>query len=65
MERNKWLQIRVSEEEREIVSELAFRYGMDVSTFIRSMVAYIDEHEPNLVIVPLGKGDASAVTAIP
>ena len=60
-ERNKWLQVRVSEEERDVVNELADDYGMDMSTFIRSMVSYIDEHRPTLMIVPAGKGGASAV----
>lgn len=62
VERNKWLQVRVSEEEREIIDDLAADYGMDASTFIRSMVAYVDEVRPRLMIVPSGKELASAVT---
>ena len=59
-ERNKWLQVRVSEEERQIIDELAADYGMDASTFIRSMIVYVDEVRPRLMIVPLGKELASA-----
>ncbi len=62
-ERKKWLQVRVSEDERELITELAGEYGMDDSTFIRSMIAFVDQKRPPLVIVPMGKGFAPTLAA--
>ena len=59
-EKTKFLQVRMSEDERETVDVLADEYGMNASNFIRAMVAYVDQHRPTLKIVPLKKEPALA-----
>jgi hypothetical protein len=51
-ERNKWLQIRVSEDELATVKELAEAYDQDVSDFVRNMIRWIDDKRPELRIAP-------------
>ena len=52
MERNKWLQVQMSEAERKRVTELARLYGWSASKFIRALVVHADEVRPRLVIEP-------------
>lgn len=59
-EKTKFLQVRMSEDEREMVDELAGEYGMDASNFIRAMISFVDQHRPVLRIVPLKKESALA-----
>jgi len=59
-EKTKFLQVRMSEDERETVDNLAAEYGMDASNFIRAMISYVDQHRPTLRIVPLKKESALA-----
>lgn len=56
----KFLQVRMSEDERVAVDDLAAEYGMDASNFIRAMVAYVDQYRPTLRIAPLKKETAPA-----
>lgn len=51
-DRNKWLQIRVSEDELVKVKELADAYDQDVSDFVRNMIRWIDDKRPELRIAP-------------
>lgn len=57
---NTWLQVRMTQDEKERLELVASSYGMNVSTFVRSVVAYFDERRPNLVITPEGKEAAPA-----
>ncbi len=59
-EKTKFLQVRMSEEERETVDALAAEYGMDASNFIRAMISFVDQQRPVLRIVPLKKEPALA-----
>ena len=61
--RNRFLQVRVTDEERELIVKLADQYDMEVSQFIRAMVHYVDRRRPQLVIVP-GKAFAPALIAV-
>lgn len=47
-ERNKFLQVRMSEDERKLVENLADDYGLDDSTFVRSVMQYIDKVKPTI-----------------
>jgi len=55
-----WLQVRMTTEEKERLEAVADAYGMNVSTFVRSVITYFDEKRPSLVIVPEGKEVAPA-----
>ena len=59
-EKTKFLQVRMSEEERETVDALAKEYGMDASNFIRAMISFVDQQRPVLRIVTLKKEPALA-----
>ena len=49
-ERNKWLQVRMSQDERSILDEIARSYDMDTSSFVRFILRFFAEHRPALVI---------------
>lgn len=51
-ERQKWLQVRMSDEELETLRALADAYGQDMSDFVRSMVRWMDEQRPVMRITP-------------
>lgn len=57
-ERQKWLQVRMSDEELEALRALADAYGQDMSDFVRSTVRWMDKQRPVLKIAP--KDTASA-----
>jgi antitoxin component of RelBE/YafQ-DinJ toxin-antitoxin module len=57
-ERDKFLQVRVTEEERAEVAELAGLYGLDTSTFVRALIKYATATTPTLRIEPEGKAIA-------
>lgn len=44
--RSKWLQVRMSPEERERLDRVAAAHGMDSSSFVRAVVTYFETHEP-------------------
>jgi uncharacterized protein (DUF1778 family) len=52
---SRWLQVRVSDEERELVEELARMYNTEVSVFIRILVGYFRVVHPKLEVLPQGK----------
>lgn len=54
VERNKWLQVRMSQEELDTIRELAKAYDQDVSDFIRNMIRWMDDKRPELRIAPKG-----------
>lgn len=56
-----YLQVRMTENEKERVIALAADYGMDMSTFVRAMLIYFEQQRPNLVIMPQGKEAAPAL----
>ena len=47
-ERGTWLQVRMSDEEKSLLTELASEYGLSVSAFVRMMVAHFDEKRPTV-----------------
>ena len=51
-ERNKYLQIRMTETERNDLDSLARDYGLDTSSFVRAIVDYFDHKRPVLEIMP-------------
>lgn len=51
-ERDFFVQVRVTEEERNMFRRLAATYGMDLSTFVRSVMAHINETRPTLKVPP-------------
>ena len=46
--RSKWLQVRMSEEERNRLDRVAANYGMDASGFIRAVISYCETSQPDL-----------------
>ncbi len=51
----KWIQVRVSPEEKEIVDDTAGNYNVDVSTLVRAALNYVIEQKPMLEIRHTGK----------
>lgn len=51
----KWIQVRVSPEEKEIVDDAAGNYNVDVSTLVRAALNYVIEQRPILEIRHTGK----------
>ena len=47
-ERRKFLQVRMTEDERKLVEDLANEYGLDDSTFVRSVMHYIEKQKPTI-----------------
>lgn len=54
------LQIRASEEERELAKTLAEDYGTNVSDLIRMALAYVNENRPKLTLTISLEGKAVA-----
>jgi hypothetical protein len=52
--KDRFLQIRMSEEEKEMATRLGAIYGRDMSTLIRDMLYFFDAMRPALVIDPKG-----------
>ena len=52
VEKEKWLQVRMSEDEKIQLDELASAYRLDMSTFIREAIRYFDAKRPPLEVVP-------------
>lgn len=61
-QKQKALQIRLSERDEELIERLAGEYGLDKSALVIRALEYIDQHKPVFQIVPLGKG--LALTAL-
>ena len=63
MEREKMLQVRMSSEELDTAKKLATIYGVDMSTFIRTLITNANDTRPSLRITPVetdnGKGQVS------
>ena len=53
-QRNKWLQVRMSQDELDTLRELSRAYDQDVSDFIRNMIRWMDDKRPELRIAPKG-----------
>lgn len=49
-ERATWLQVRMTEEEKALLSELSIEYGLSISAFVRMMIAHFDEKRPTVSI---------------
>jgi antitoxin component of RelBE/YafQ-DinJ toxin-antitoxin module len=52
---HKWIQVRLSPEEKSIVESTAHAYNVDTSTLIRAALNYIIEHQAKLEIRHAGK----------
>jgi len=61
-EKGKFIQVRVSDNEKVMVKALADDYGLDVSSFFLAVMDHIKDERPTLKIIPAGK--ESAPTAI-
>jgi transcriptional regulator with XRE-family HTH domain len=63
-ERITWLQVRMSEDEKALLSDLAGEYGVSISALVRMMIVHVYEKRPSFVvrsvIAPRGKGFALA-----
>ena len=51
--REKWLQVRLDDDEHRKATRLAEDYDMDMSSFIRAALIYFDEHRPVLMFPPV------------
>lgn len=49
-ERATWLQVRMSEEEKALLTTLSDEYGLSVSAFVRMMIAHFDEKRPTVSV---------------
>lgn len=49
-DRATWLQVRMSEDEKALLSTLSDEYGMSVSAFVRMMIAHFDEKRPTVAV---------------
>lgn len=49
-ERPSWLQVRMSEEDKTLLSKLSEDYGLSISAFVRMMIAYFDEKRPTVSV---------------
>lgn len=49
-DRATWLQVRMSEDEKALLSTLSDEYGMSVSAFVRMMIAHFDEKRPTVSV---------------
>ena len=61
-EKDKFLQVRMTEEELDLLKRVASDYGLAVSAFVRSAAVYFDQKRPDLVIVSQGKEVALTAT---
>lgn len=52
MAKTKFLSMRLTDEEYELMTTTATAYEMDVSRFLVTMIKYVSQVRPNLVIVP-------------
>lgn len=59
-ERATWLQVRMSEDEKALLSALADEYGLSVSAFVRMMISHFDEKRPTVAVRFGPKADAPA-----
>lgn len=59
-ERGTWLQVRMTEEEKALLTELSTEYGMSISAFVRMMITHFDEKRPTVAIRFGPKADALA-----
>lgn len=57
-ERATWLQVRMSEEEKALLSTLSEQYGLSISAFVRMMIAHFDEKRPTVSVRFGPKADA-------
>lgn len=48
----KHITIRMSRTEKERLERVSQSYGMDNSEFIRKMTAWVEQHQPRLIIEP-------------
>lgn len=60
-QKNKMINIRMSEEDRALLDELAKLYGIDRSQFIRFAMEHIRETKPAFQVLPQGKAPAPAL----
>lgn len=58
-ERATWLQVRMSEDEKALLSTLSEEYGLSISAFVRMMIAHFDEKRPTVSVRFGPKVDAS------
>jgi hypothetical protein len=49
-ERGTWLQVRMTEEEKTLLSQLADEYGVSISALVRMMVTHFDEKRPTVSV---------------
>lgn len=59
MAKEKFLAVRVSEEEKEQVQTLADEYGLSIGTFVRLVMDYVADKRPDLTV----SGNANALVS--
>ena len=50
-EKDKFLQVRMTVGELDLVKRVAGDYGLDVSTFVRGAVEYFDQKRPDIIVI--------------
>lgn len=63
-EKGTWLQVRMSNEEKLQLAELAENYGVTLSQMVRMMIAHFEEKRPVISLRFSPKADAPALETI-